>query len=342
MKKLLSILAFTVVLAACTTQTPPIHYDREDFAPVAETPDPPKPVKIVTVPEPLPLPGQLKPLPRKIRAETEEGAEPQARVDQAQAAASVEPLREGYVNAIQIYPYAEGALYRLYAAPERVSVIALQPGETIIAASAGDTVRWIIGDTVSGAGETLRARLLIKPIADDLETNLVIITDRRAYHLDLISTPETYMASVSWRYPHEELAALSNRNAAAQESEDRVVDAGVDLADLRFRYGVDGDEPPWRPVRVFDDGSKVYIQFPARLDQGEAPPLFVVRRDGEAALVNYRVRGRYYIVDRLFQAAELRLGHDPQQVVRIVRVDAGNGRRVSHLGGRNYLDPEDQ
>ena len=76
-----------------------------------------------------------------------------------------------------------------------------------------------------------------------------------------------------------------------------------------------------RPVRAFDDGSKVYIEFPGRIDQGETPPLFVVGPTGDNELVNYRVRRNYYIVDRLFAAAELRLGQDPQQVVRISRDD---------------------
>lgn len=65
----------------------------------------------------------------------------------------------------------------------------------------------------------------------------------------------------------------------------------------------------------------MYIQFPRRIDQGEMPPLFVVGPEGDNQLVNYRVRGSYYIVDRLFAAAELRLGEDSQQVVRISRMD---------------------
>jgi type IV secretion system protein VirB9 len=77
------------------------------------------------------------------------------------------------------------------------------------------------------------------------------------------------------------------------------------------------------PARAFDDGKKVYIEFPRRIDQGEAPPLFIVGADGGNELVNYRMRGNYYIVDRLFAAAELRLGTDPQQVVRISRSDEG-------------------
>ena len=56
------------------------------------------------------------------------------------------------MNAIQVYPYTEGALYRLYASPGQVSDIALQPGEELVSVSAGDTVRWVVGDTVSGSG----------------------------------------------------------------------------------------------------------------------------------------------------------------------------------------------
>ena len=91
---------------------------------------------------------------------------------------------------------------------------------------------------------------------------------------------------------------------------------------LKFRYEIDGDKPHWRPLRAFDDGRKVYIQFPARIDQGEAPPLFVVSSEGETQLVNYRVKGRYYVVDRLFARAELRLGEKDQQVVRIDRTQS--------------------
>ena len=93
----------------------------------------------------------------------------------------------------------------------------------------------------------------------------------------------------------------------------------LSIDNLNFRYEIKGDNPYWRPLRAFDDGHKVFIQFPARLDQGEAPPLFVMGRKGKSQLVNYRVKGAYYIVDRLFKTAELRLGEKTQAIVRIVR-----------------------
>src|SRR5713226_3135189 len=71
-----------------------------------------------------------------------------------------------------------------------------------------------------------------------------------------------------------------------------------DISRLRFRYAIEGDNPPWRPVSAFDDGSKVYIEMPSGIAQGEAPPLFVVGPEGDGQLVNYRVRQNYYIVDR--------------------------------------------
>lgn len=311
-------------LASCASKKelpPEISFDTDEFDTAVMTAEPPMPVRIVELPKPLPLPGQLKPAPGKHDAPPEDDRPPEQRIIDANEAAKVQPTEAGYINAIQVYPYVQGALYQLYTAPEKVSDIALQQGERIVAVSAGDTVRWIIGDTVSGEGATAKAHVLVKPITEGLKTNLVIITNRRSYHLELTSDTETYMASVSWTYLRDDLIALERQNAAAQEAAEQVIDRGLRLDKLRFRYAITGDNPPWRPVRVFDDTHKVYIQFPARLDQGEAPPLFVVGANGENQLVNYRVRGNTYIIDRLFAAAELRLGENPQQIVRITRTD---------------------
>ena len=294
-----------------------LHGDpKPETAPVTAVAEPPPPiVRTVQIVQPLPLPGQLQPRPRsKHRA----ARPPKARVDAANFAALQEPASDSYVNAIQVYPYSEGALYRLYAAPQEVSDIALQPGESLIAISAGDTTRWVVGDTSSGTGTSKQVHILAKPFAPNLHTNLVITTDRRSYHLQLESTDRTYMAAISWTYPQDGLVS-ANPTAGHTPS---VADAGPALDNLHFDYAISGDDPPWKPVRAFDDGTHVYIEFPRALDQGDAPPLFVKGDGGASNLVNYRVRGNYYIVDQLFATAELRLGQDHQQVVRIKRTRA--------------------
>jgi type IV secretion system protein VirB9 len=311
----------STILSGCATWKPPaIHYDQTPKQAVA-APEPPKPVQIVEIPKPLPLPDQLKPLPVE-ETPVPEPRNPRARVETANNAARVEPTRADYINAVQVYPFSDGALYQVYAAPGEVTDIALEAGEQLVGngpVASGDTVRWVIGDTESGSGTTKRIHILLKPIQPDLTTNLVINTDRRTYHLELRSVNKTYMASVSFAYPQDQLIALRAQNSAAVEAAPLASD--VDVNALAFRYRLEGDNPPWRPLRAFDDGKQVFIEFPSGIAQGEMPPLWVVGAQGEGQLVNYRVRGSYMIVDRLFAAAELRLGGDPQQIVRIVRTD---------------------
>uniref|UniRef100_UPI003120539F P-type conjugative transfer protein TrbG n=1 Tax=Erythrobacter sp. TaxID=1042 RepID=UPI003120539F len=201
----------------------------------------------------------------------------------------------------------------------------LQEGEQLVGpVAAGDTVRWIMGDTLSGSGPAQRVHILVKPTRPGLSTNLVINTDRRTYHLELRSTPDTYMASVSWTYPQDDLIAL--RQAQAEAERAAPIAAGMDLSLLNFRYKVDGDRTDWRPLRVFDDGTRVFIEFPKGVAQGELPPLFVIGASGEAELVNYRVSGRFMIVDRLFDRAELRLGNRRGQ--KAVRISANRRGRA--------------
>jgi type IV secretion system protein VirB9 len=279
---------------------------------------------VTRVVQPLLPPEQLLPPPSGA-APRERGA-PASRVEAANRAAVREPSSPGYVNATQVYAWSEGAIYRLYTAPERVSEIALQPGEALVSVAAGDTVRWVIGDTTSGSGAGRRTHILVKPSAVGLRTNLVISTDRRVYHVQVESTARTAMASISWTYPQDELLALRREGA---EMASGTGTPGIAIEALNFGYRIEGDDPPWRPIRAFDDGNQVFIEFPATLGQGEAPPLFVRGGGGRTELVNYRLRGRYYVVDRLFAAAELRLGGRRQHVVRIVRQAGADRRRAS-------------
>jgi type IV secretion system protein VirB9 len=313
-------------LLGCASQgKPPPHISLDEPVLAQPLPEPPKPVEVVEVPKVLPMPAQMKPLPDVDEAKSiPEPADETVRVSRANAEARMAPTREGYVNAIQVWPFTDGALYQVYAAPGRVTVVSLQPGEELVTVAAGDTVRWIVGDTSSGAGAELRVNVLLKPTRSGLKTNLVVTTNRRTYLLELTSTERAWMASVSWDYPKDRMLALQRQSQAAQAT--APVDIGLSLEKIRFRYAVSGSNPPWKPLRAFDDGEKVYIQFPGGIAQGELPPLFVIGAQGDGQLVNYRFRSPYYIVDRLFGAAELRLGGDKGDVVRIERTDGTRGK----------------
>ncbi len=299
-------LAATALAACAPAPLPEISYD--DRVPALA---PPRPPAVEERPRPVHIPPPWTP---------SRGGDPGAatvaeRILAANAAARVEPRRAGYHNALQVYPWSEGALYQVHAAPGRITSLALEPGERLAGPgpiAAGDTARWIIGDTTSGAGWTARVHVLVKPTRPDIVTNLVISTDRRSYLLELRANDEVWMPAIAWAYP-DALAAKGPpplRRPAIPEAADR-----------RHRYALSGDSPPWRPISVFDDGRRVYVVFPPGIAQGEMPPLFVIGPDGGAEIANTRVHGDVLIVDRLFAAAELRLGGSSQDVVRIERTD---------------------
>ncbi|MER8713144.1 P-type conjugative transfer protein TrbG [Mesorhizobium sp. M1295] len=336
-----ALLLLTSALAGCATRQKPPEISYDDPIAAVQAVDPPPPVKVVELSKPLPLPGQLKPVGKDTKLEPEP-TDPAARVNLANAAARVQPVRNGFINSMQVYPFVDGALYQVYASPGQITDIALQPGEQLVGSgpvAAGDTVRWIIGDTESGTGGAKQVHILVKPTRADLITNLVINTDRRTYHMELRSTPSTYMASVSWQYPQDQLIALRRQNQQAEAAQP--VSTGIDLSRVNFRYEVTGDRAPWRPLRAFDDGKQVFIEFPRGIGQGEMPPLFVVGPEGDTSeLVNYRVRGNYMIVDRLFAAAELRFGAGKnQQRIRVSRTDGVRSSRFSWMRGPGETPP---
>lgn len=314
----------TAGLGGCAQKLFPPDITYDDFVPAVQAAEPPSPVQVVELPKPLPLPGQLKPVPGAKAPP--EPKDPKDRITQANKAARVQPVRNGFINAVQVYPFSSGALYQVYAAPGQVTDIALQEGEQLVGAgpvAAGDTVRWLIGDTVSGRGANARVHILVKPVRSDITTNLVINTDRRTYHIELRANPSVYMASVSWTYPQDELIALQQ----AQEAEARAapIAASIPVEALNFGYRLLGDRPSWRPVRVFDDGRQTFIEFPESVEQGQMPPLFGLGEGNQAELLNYRVSGRFMIVDRLLERAELRLGDRRSQQ----RVEIRKERRRS-------------
>lgn len=255
----------------------------------------------------------------------EESDEPSASydvIDRANRAAAQGPEEAGYVNAIQEYVYTSGTLYQLYTAPMRVTDIALRPGERIIGQPVtGDIVRWVCAAGKSAENGIEQQHVYLKPTRPGLHTNLVINTNERSYFLELHSYKDTYMAAVKWRYPQEEMARMAQEaSAAAELKRNSTPVASVENLNFRYRIEVNGDPPRWTPTQVFDDGRRTFIRFPQAMLVREAPALFVMRNN-QTQLVNYKVNREMYIVDRLIDVAELRVGQEEQEIVRIERDD---------------------
>jgi type IV secretion system protein VirB9 len=145
-------------------------------------------------------------------------------------------------------------------------------------------------------------------------SNALVFTTKRTYHIALLSPPEemtpaAYARRVRFYYPSELVQRVGRSVADAERSKDAEVSKlpSLTASTLTFDYEVSGSKAAWRPVRAFDDGTHVYIQMPDSMKADEAPALMVSTSDGET-LVNYRVKGRFYVVDKLFDEAYLVAG----------------------------------
>lgn len=280
------------------------------------------PPVVISPPTPTAPPQQLVKIHRHS-APTIQGT---AATLRARAMATQDPKLSGYVNAVMMYQYEPGEVYKVDTSPGFITTIELQPGEKLVSMAAGDTQRWILGNTLVGTGPKQRVVILLKPLSPHLQTNVVVTTNKRVYMLDARSFPgDSYQSGISWTYPNQELRDLEQTAQQTTGQQSTVANPSLNLGNLDFGYHiktVQGSKPSWFPQQVFNDGKKTYIRFPDDLSTTNAPPLFIVEHGNQVGLVNYRVKGDYYIVDRLFSEAELRYGQTPQTIVKITRSGA--------------------
>ncbi len=240
-------------------------------------------------------------------------------------------------NGLLEYPFGEGQPV-LTCSPLRACDIQLQAGEVINNVILGDTVRWVPAPATTGEGANAVQHVIVKPTETGLTTNLLVTTNRRTYEVTLKSSATEYVSRIGWYYPADIVqdwngaAQLAARKAAA-DAKQKVSDMPIinfDQLNLDG-YKIKGDKHlAWYPVRVFDDGTHVYIQMPASIHSSDAPALVLFDQDGHSELVNYRVKEAdqggekvtYYVVDKLFTRAGLIVGvGSEQKKVEIDKID---------------------
>lgn len=218
-------------------------------------------------------------------------------------------------NGIMRYPY--GSTPVVTCGVEHICSIRFQAGEKILNVATGDAARWLSSQAMTGEGDTLTPMVVVKPTSYDITTNLLVTTTRHTYSLVLQSEKDAsrYDSEIGYYWPNEIVQQWSSAKAA-EDDEKAKLDAEtvadmppLSAANLNFNYTIERvSDPSISPVRVFDDGAHVYIQMSETIKSTNAPALLVLGHNGETQIVNYRFKNGYYIVDRLFDKAELIAG----------------------------------
>lgn len=231
-----------------------------------------------------------------------------------------------------VYVFGKG-MPEIVCAPLRICTLELQPGEVVVAEpQIGDAVRWHVTPSVYGQGAKKTELVVIKPQELGLDTNLVLTTNRRVYYIRLVADQSNYMPRVAFAYPDEERKAWEEHIAERERREEsKVATVGTSVDNLNFNYAIQvekGDGSFITPQRVFDDGQKTYIQLPPGAEVRETPALMLVGPGGTLDMVNYRVKGNTYVVDRLFDKAVLVLDVGSKQ--RRVAITSGAAKPSSY------------
>jgi P-type conjugative transfer protein TrbG len=268
--------------------------------------------------------GPVNPMPESSNSAVPPGFKPKTDVQLTKTAQDAVQISEKWMaehnqpavgrDGRVLYSFGAG-LPTVVCAPLRVCMIELQSGEKLVGEPhIGDSVRWNLSPAMYGNGTSATSVIVLKPQGPGLDTNLLITTDRRAYYLRLLSKSDDYVARVAFAYPDEEENEKKwQQHLAEQKAQEtratRIAELPPNAIDsMYFNYRLKGGDDNIRPVRVFDDGKKTYIQISQAARNREAPVLVVLGPDGKQEIVNYRVKDDMYIVDRLFERAELILG----------------------------------
>jgi type IV secretion system protein TrbG len=226
------------------------------------------------------------------------------------------PYQHPMQRSSAVFTYSPYAVYTLYASPGMNTVIYLEPGEYLTGQkkpALGDSEHWLVGTTQTGSGSDAITLVVIRPDQTGLTTNMMLATNRRVYLFDLESRKDFYLPAAHFRYPDEEMAALTAQQdslALGMGDANGKSSLAIDPSKYNPRWRIEGPDVPWKPLRVFDDGSKTYIQMPTAMNASEAPALFVIGDDKTPQVVNYRVLPdkNLYVMDRVPARAELRIG----------------------------------
>ena len=211
-----------------------------------------------------------------------------------------------------LYLYGQ-AMPSVVCAPLQICTLELQAGEQVQDVHLGDRAQWQVMPARSGPERAKVTYVVIKPLEIGLKTSLFLTTDRRPYHIKLISREANFMPRVAFVYPGEMQRQWAAYQQAQQQRRERetLPHTAQRLWELDFEYDIQG-KAPWKPIRVYHDGVKTYIQMPLVMARSEAPALLVLSGKIEQ-LVNYRLHGDRYIVDQVFDRAVLVAGVGRQQ-----------------------------
>ena len=296
-----------------------LAHGRNDSDVLATEPTAPTPVEPAHHYIPVPIPGQLMAMPSIKQLEKQPDStvvSGQIAVKKANKDALQTPQSDQYFNAIQVYPYMPGAVYTIYASTGKITDIQLEHGEKVINIATSDSTNWQIQTSPSGSEAKQVMHILIKPMTSlPAENTLVVLTNRRTYHLLLKPTSNhSFMIGVQWKYPDSNGSIFLSKNSQLKKQNFSFIDDVINPATITFDYkwnALFDKRPDWYPEHIFHDMKKTYIRFPNTFNQQtDLPILYALDGNGGySTMHNWRlINNNTMVIDAVLKRAKLETG----------------------------------
>lgn len=228
---------------------------------------------------------------------------------------------ENFTGGTSYYDYDENRQFPIFTKLLSLTTIMLNDDEYMAEGSSpymSDTERWEITGDVWESDKGNRQLVMIKPKKSNLETNMMIVTNKRIYHFVLYSTDKEYQPMVRFTYPGENKFITSHTKKVLPYGIKSSYD-DIDPSMLSFNYKVkvplSSRNVEWIPNRVYDDGSHTYILLPEIVLQKEFPAIWENNTD----IVNYEIDPEFHnliIINKLINKVTLRVGKKKVTVVK--------------------------
>lgn len=214
--------------------------------------------------------------------------------------------------------YGEGKVYRIITQTYHSTLIRLEPGENMLEEPyCSEIDAWRISRGIAYKDGVPQHVVAIKPDYSGLNSTLIIVTDRRIYQMEIVSTKETYMPTVQWIYPRR--AELMESASSYKDGKQLGTEiTGVSQSLLSFDYVMKHPakkKPVWCPTMVYDDGVRTYIVLAEDALLQEFPVIFNEKNE----IVNYRTKDNMVVIDRLIEKVTLRNKADKVTIEKKIR-----------------------
>ena len=224
---------------------------------------------------------------------------------------SVVDLKE-YIGGTSIFDYDENVQFPVFTKKLAMTTIILNDDEAMVDTQPfmSDTESWVITGDVWQSDEGERQLIMLKPKESGLETNMLIVTNKRLYHFILYSTKDDYQPMVKFRYVEEPKFITSRtkkQNPLSVKAHYQTLDPSLVSFNYKISVPTFQKKIDWVPEMVYDDGSHTYILLPEIVLQKEFPALWEESKE----ITNYEIHPTIHnliIVNKLIEEVTLKVG----------------------------------